>query len=169
MIDQVVEIQRENKRNYVKLSTTFGTVLENINKDKTEFEYNIFTPNDSDPENVNLHIVNLNDNNDINEYKRLIRSQIIQSYEKTKTLNSSNLIIAIYSMQITVYYVANFGGKGLLSPDVRALVNKHYAHSYSGDGKNFFNICWFAIVVYYLHYKDDKKENLSEMIEMFHI
>jgi hypothetical protein len=154
MIDEVIDLQKEKKKSFIKISSSFGSVVETI-KDEENIVYAFFSPNDSDVNNANIHLINLLNNNDINEYKRVVRAQILKMCNQTNLLESKTLFLAIHSMQINTYDVTNYGVKDGISPRAQLLIQKGYAFMYSGNERSYYNICWFSIPVYYEYYKDD--------------
>jgi hypothetical protein len=53
-----------------------------------------------------------------------------------------------------------YGAKGIISPRTHALIQKDYDFMYSGSRRSFYNICWFAISVYYNHYVINKNKKI---------
>jgi hypothetical protein len=95
-----------------------------------------FSPNDSDVNNANIHLINLFNNNDINEYKKIIKTQILKRCNQTNLLLFKTLFLAIHSMQINTYDVINNKAKEGISPRAHLLYSKkNYSFMYSGNEK----------------------------------
>jgi hypothetical protein len=117
-----------------------------------EVRYTVFNPNDSN--NSHHFIVKLNDNASINKYKEFVKSEIKHMNEMgPEHIDSSTHYIAIHKIQVNCFYLSDVGsgrGRGVI---VDKLCKSECAFSYTGK----YDICWFAIPVFFEYYSKDPK------------
>jgi hypothetical protein len=120
------------------------------------YKYIVFNPNENSSDNDHHVVVHLIDPRSVKLYKNYVFTKLREMNEKTKTLIDSNsLYIAIHKVRISCYYMSEYGNKPFTSV-VHWLQQKNKVFEYNGD----YNICWFALPVYYDYYQrtTDKKE-----------
>jgi hypothetical protein len=172
----IFTLERGKGRNIEKVSTSFGIIIETPRKTKLgsdpiveTLEYVVFSPNQTTGLNDeigkhNLYLVNMNEDNSIEEYIQNVIYNLRKINESTKLFeNSDTRYIAIHKIQVNCFYLLDVGKK--TDSIIHNLSSNHNVFQYDGE----YNICWFAIPVFYKHYEIDKKEtaiNKKELVKL---
>jgi hypothetical protein len=111
-LDKIFKREKVKKRNFIKCSTTFGKIIEKVTKkddDNFDVNYSVFSPNDVDSKNH--HIVNLNNDESQEIYKKYIISQLRELNEFANLLDSSKRYVGVHKLQVNVFYMVEVGTK----------------------------------------------------------
>jgi hypothetical protein len=110
-LDWIMESEKK-KKNVVKISITFGRIVERYDKEQEVYSYSVFNPNDTD--STNLLPVDLTNNNSREEYKKKVIADLCEMNEKSHVIDSSTMYIAIHKIQVDCFIVLMLVGRGML-------------------------------------------------------